>query len=503
MNILTLLTAPFVALGVALGSLFTPQVVVVPQTVEVPKIVQVPQLGASEAVPVVVAFFETTLASAITSSATSFTLTSATDKDGTTLASSTYAFVIDEGSSNEEVVIADCTGTACTNAMRGVSALTGNTEVTALKKAHRRGASIKITDAPILMLVSRALRGDDVTNFTPVGNGSLVDKQYVDSLSLGSTTVSATLTDDGILELATGTQAASSTATDQSGSPLALHTGISTSTAPTSGAYVVVTGQDGNIAQDFMPTSIADALDLQLFTASSTWTKPTGNYSFVQVELWGAGGSGGAQSNGSIGAGGGGGGGYVKGIFAYASVATTVDVTIGSGGLSVNTTGAVAGNAGGTTTFGSYLTVYGGGGGSAGVSSAASGGGGGGCFFSAGSAGVAGVPGAPLCSIGGVESTIAIDAIYGAGGGGDGATTYSGGADSLWGGAGGGGCKTNAGGANGTSTFGGNGGIGNGGGTAGTVGAQPGGGGGAGCRAAGGTSTSGAGGDGYARIITF
>ena len=50
--------------------------------------------GATLKIPVPIALFETTLASSITSGATSMTLTSATDKDGNTLASSTYAFII-------------------------------------------------------------------------------------------------------------------------------------------------------------------------------------------------------------------------------------------------------------------------------------------------------------------------------------------------------------------------------------------------------------------------
>lgn len=151
MNFIATLLTPFVALGVMIGSLFIDQ----PDK----------NIGASEAIPTTIAFFETTLASAISSTATSFTLTSATDKDGTTLASSTYAFVIDEGSSNEEIVIADCTATACTNALRGVSALTGTSSVSALKNSHRRGASVKITDAPILMILSRILNGiQDVPN---------------------------------------------------------------------------------------------------------------------------------------------------------------------------------------------------------------------------------------------------------------------------------------------------------------------------------------------------
>lgn len=145
---LSFIFAPFIAVGLMLGTALAPEPVM-PE----------PTLGASEAIPTTIAFFETTLAIAITSDATTFTLTSATDADGTTLASSTYAFVIDEGSSNEEIVIADCTGTVCTGAIRGVSVLTGTSSVTALKKAHRRGASVKITDAPILMILSRIMRG--------------------------------------------------------------------------------------------------------------------------------------------------------------------------------------------------------------------------------------------------------------------------------------------------------------------------------------------------------
>lgn len=115
--------------------------------------------GASSSTPSAIALFETTLASGITSTATSFTLTSATDKDGTALASSTYGFIIDEGTSVEEMVLADCTSTACTNVTRGLSVRTGTSSVTSLKFAHRRGASIKITDGPALIFAVNALRG--------------------------------------------------------------------------------------------------------------------------------------------------------------------------------------------------------------------------------------------------------------------------------------------------------------------------------------------------------
>jgi hypothetical protein len=355
MGILSTILAPFVALGVALGSFFVPQ--------------PVTNLGASEAVPVVVAFFETTLASAISSTATSFTLTSATDKDGTTLASSTYAFVIDEGSANEEIVIADCTATVCTNAMRGVSVRTGNTEVTALKKAHRRGASIKITDAPILMLVARALRGEDVTDFTPTGGGSLATKQYVDSVALGGGAVPSTYTDDGILELATGLQAASSTATDESGSPLALHTAISTSSAPATGSYVVVTGTDGNIADGFIAsTSVTQyavwyasttiyAATTTAHSATSTYTKPAG-LKWIDIELVGGGaGSNGYDTDNTPGTGASGAaGGYVRHRILASALSATTTVVAGSAGTA-GTSGAspTVGGSGGDSKFGSLF----------------------------------------------------------------------------------------------------------------------------------------------------
>lgn len=332
MNYLAGLLAPFVMFGAYIGSVIAPE----------------PELGASEAIPTTIAFFETTLAGAITDSATSFTLTSATDKDGTVLASSTYAFVIDEGSSNEEIVIADCTGTTCTNALRGVSARTGNTEVAALKKAHRRGASVKITDAPILMLVSRILRGEQGVDFTPDANSDLVTKTYVDSLALGTTTVSASVSDDGLVELATGTEAASSTATGNSGSPLALHTGISTSTAPTTGSYVVVTRADGNIDDGFLGGT-ASTTDLKIgdtpilsigryfwsstTAGTSTWSVPTG-VKKIKVTITGGGGGGGSCSAGSsnLSAGGGGGAGGTVISYYNVSATTSIQFVIGAGG---------------------------------------------------------------------------------------------------------------------------------------------------------------------------
>jgi hypothetical protein len=118
-----------------------------------------PAFAATYQIESPVALFETSLASSISSSATSMTLVSATTLDGTSLASSTYSFIIDEGTASQEFVRADCTSTACTNMERGISAVTGTTTVSALQKSHRRGASVKITDGPVLINIARILNG--------------------------------------------------------------------------------------------------------------------------------------------------------------------------------------------------------------------------------------------------------------------------------------------------------------------------------------------------------
>lgn len=193
-------------------------------------------------IPTPVALFETSLASAITSSASSMTLTSATDKAGNTLASSTYAFVIDSGTSQEEVVIADCTGTACTNMTRGISPLTGTTTVASLQFAHRRGASVKITDAPQLLILSRLTNG--IQQFPNLlsyksgtacsvgsGNGTICDKAYIDGVAVAGAS-NANETTKGIVEIATDIEGASTTQMGSTGARLVLGTGTSSPSFP-------------------------------------------------------------------------------------------------------------------------------------------------------------------------------------------------------------------------------------------------------------------------------
>lgn len=105
------------------------------------------------------------------------------------------------------------------------------------------------------------------------------------------------------------------------------------------------------------------AADYQSFTASGTWTKPSGFSSdaYVLIRAWGGGGGGGrgpAAGN----AGGGGGGEYNEIWYLLSALGATETVTIGAGGAA-GASNSTNGSAGGTTTFGSLATAYGGGGG--------------------------------------------------------------------------------------------------------------------------------------------
>ena len=109
------------------------------------------KLGAN--IPVTVAIFETTLATKISSSATSMTLTSGEDKSGDDL-SGYICFTIDAGSAaSEEFVCGTVVATAVSSMIRGIDPIDGDLEVTALKKKHRRGASVKITNYPQLGII--------------------------------------------------------------------------------------------------------------------------------------------------------------------------------------------------------------------------------------------------------------------------------------------------------------------------------------------------------------
>ena len=332
--------------------------------------------GASTQSSEVRALFTTTLASKITSSATSMTLSSATDKDGTVLASSTYGFIIDEGTSKEELVLADCTGTTCTNMTRGLSVRTGTTTVAALQFEHGRGAEVKITDAPALIYASNVFRGKqnldyklryDTTQTFDNAN-DIISRSYADSLSFGAVPA-ASESASGFVELSTGVETASSTSSGGTGARLAIPASLATSTynSATAGLKVVVTQNNGKIDSNFLPSSIVTTSGNNTFTAvntfstttatstvvgsmpaywigknvqtitttgTSTFTVPSG-VNKLHVKLVGGGGNGGnascAGANETCGASGGSSGGYSEG-FVDVTGTSTIQVFVGTAG---------------------------------------------------------------------------------------------------------------------------------------------------------------------------
>lgn len=265
------------------------------------------------------------------------------------------------------------------------------------------------------------------------------------------------------------------------------------------GSFRVLTGQGGSGA--------ATPRYYQAFTASGTWTKPTGldDDTMVLVEGWGAGGGGGGGFGG-----GGGGGGYACKWFRLGDLPSSVTVTIGAGGAGgVN----ASGTAGGNTTFGSLLTAFGGGRGAKGTNSGQRGGGGasGGAFSAGGNATDGGVAGgtAGFCgsngpngwngTSGGAAGPSAENSIGGGGGasGANASNGFSGGNAVNGGGGGGSQASSGSAGAGGVSLNGGTGGAGANSGTAGAGSAPGGGGGGSGQTS---TGTGGAGARGEVRV---
>lgn len=179
-------------------------------------------------IPLAVAKFETTLASKISSSAATCTLASATTDDGTTIVTGTYGLVFDEGKSNEEFAIVTVIATAVTFVTRGVSVVDGTTNIAARQFEHRRGASVKITNHPVLIRLLRILNGTDTldnklsytSHPTFNANTQIIDKKYADDLAIAGAPDASTVV-KGILEAATDAELQAGTATGGTGALLA------------------------------------------------------------------------------------------------------------------------------------------------------------------------------------------------------------------------------------------------------------------------------------------
>jgi hypothetical protein len=156
--------------------------------------------NAGATIPKVVALFESSLASKITKTDTSFTLVTGTDKANNPI-TGYIGFVIDEGTASEEFVAGTASGTSITSVIRGIDPVSGNTTSSALAYEHRRGSSVKITTFPVLGIISRQLSGletiatpikydSGITTSSIASNASnLASVGYVNSIAFGGITM--------------------------------------------------------------------------------------------------------------------------------------------------------------------------------------------------------------------------------------------------------------------------------------------------------------------------
>ncbi len=251
----------------------------------------------------VVTDYSKNLSSSMNSSQLTVPVTSMTTKDDHTLTmgdlGSKVFLVIEPGARKEEIVM--CTtisGTTWGGCTRGLAFYgTSTASVAANRKTHSSGSTVIISnthyiyDELIDKDATETIGG--VKTFTsspivpsPTTGTQAANKSYVDNIvQQGGATSTESIV--GIIQL--GTQLEMASSTHDTNQPAALYTKYSTSTPPSSGLYVPVTENDGNLNQGWLDltedwTFGGNNTHSGTETFSATTTHATSTFNSIQID---------------------------------------------------------------------------------------------------------------------------------------------------------------------------------------------------------------------------
>lgn len=241
-----------------------------------------PIFGA--AVPDAGGIFQTSLATGILPTDTNMTLVANALRGGAVL-SGYQCFTIDVGLSIAEYACGTVSGTSVTNLQRGIDLLTATTTNVSLEFPHRRGASVTITDFPILQILKHQANGEDSypnmlnykydMDYSGASTTAVVSYGLLQRTSFAGVS-NASESSKGIVELATQTESASSSPTGSSGAPLVLQAKYATSSPYTAGLYIPITQNNGKLNVNFIATSSTDTYNFGgPFSTTGTTTLAT------------------------------------------------------------------------------------------------------------------------------------------------------------------------------------------------------------------------------------
>ena len=228
---------------------------------------------------VIIADFETTLATLLDVGGTTATLQTATDDDGVSLPSGQYFFTIDgdnPDSSVKEHIVCTLSGTSLSS-IKSVSRQGAQT--TGAARKHRVGATVKITDFAHIRYINDLVSGATTFNASvPLGydgtatistSNQLATKAYVDGVAVAGAPDAST-TVKGNVEIATGAELAAGTGTGGTGAVIVPAGSSFTNTSSGAGDAnkVPVLGAAGALAHGFID-SAGTWSTVQSFTANN------------------------------------------------------------------------------------------------------------------------------------------------------------------------------------------------------------------------------------------